>query len=323
MSVFTGNLTWLIYLTTFLAIFLFCMGVSQVIRQRAARREFVEKIQGGTENLTRVHEKPGGDSKKFSMTALIVDVIGRIGNLASPKRAIDYSDAGVKFLRAGIRHENAETVFWGVKLFLLVSFFSIFIICRVAFFKLMNQPMTISLGVLSGLLGFYLPNIWLRQKGDKRKDKILKALPDALDLLVVCVESGMGLDSAFNRVAQELKFSSPELSDELNFMTLELRAGKLRQAALKDLALRTNLEEISSLVALLIQTDKFGTSMADALRVYSDTFRTQRYQRAEERAAKIPVKLVIPLVLFIFPSLFVVLLGPAMISIYKTLIGRF
>jgi tight adherence protein C len=314
---------WLIYLTTFLAIFLFCMGVSQAIRQRAARREFVEKIQGGTENIAPVHQKPSGGSKKFSMTALIVEVIRKLGNLVNSKRSVDYSDAGIKFLQAGIRHENAETVFLGVKLFLLVCFFSIFIVCRIAFFKLMNQPMTISIGVLSGLFGFYLPNIWLRQKIDKRKDNILKALPDALDLLVVCVESGMGLDSAFSRVAQELKLSSPVLSDELHFMTLELRAGKSRQAALKDLALRTNLEEISSLVALLIQTDKFGTSMADALRIYSDTFRTQRYQRAEERAAKIPVKLVIPLALFIFPSLFVVILGPAMISIYKTLLGRF
>ena len=180
--------------------------------------------------------------------------------------------------------------------------------------------MTLMIGVLSALIGFYLPDIWLRQKTDKRKEKILNALPDALDLLVICVESGMGLDSAIYRVAQETKLNSPELSDELQLMNLELRAGKSRRDALKNLALRTNLDEINSLVTLLIQTDQFGTSMADALRVYSDSYRTERFQRAEELAAKLPVKLIFPLVIFIFPSLFVVLLGPAAISIYNALL---
>jgi tight adherence protein C len=187
----------------------------------------------------------------------------------------------------------------------------------------MTYQLSILFGVSSALLGFYLPNVWLRQKTDKRKEKILLGLPDALDLLVICVEAGMGLDSAITRVSKELKMSCPELSDELYFMTLELRAGKERQEALRNLALRTNLEEINSLSTLLIQTDKFGTSMADALRIYSDTFRTQRFQRAEEMAAKLPVKLVFPLILFIFPSLFVVLLGPAAITIYKNIFTRF
>ena len=175
------------------------------------------------------------------------------------------------------------------------------------------------IGVFVALLGFYLPDIWLRQKTDKRRENILKALPDALDLLVVCVEAGMGLDSAINRVAEESKDSGPELSDELHFMTLELRAGKPRRKALKNLASRIDLDEVSSLVTLLIETEKFGTSMADALRVYSDSYRIQRHQRAEELAAKLPVKLLIPLGLFIFPALFVVILGPAFISIYRAL----
>jgi tight adherence protein C len=172
------------------------------------------------------------------------------------------------------------------------------------------------------LFGFYLPDIYLRQKSDTRKEKILLALPDALDLMVICVEAGIGLDAAIQRVSQEIKFSSPELSDELNFTTLELRAGKERHDALRNLALRTNLSEINSLVTLLVQTDKFGTSMANALRVYSDTYRTERYQKAEELAAKLPVKLLFPLGVFIFPALFVVLLGPAAISIYKALIVK-
>ena len=198
----------------------------------------------------------------------------------------------------------------------------IFTILRFWIFKIMSYQMIVMFGVLSALLGFYLPDIWLRQKTDKRKEKILNALPDALDLLVVCVESGMGLDSAIYRVAQEMRLNSPELSDELQLMNLELRAGKSRRDALKNLALRTNLEEINSLVTLLIQTDQFGTSMADALRIYSDSYRTQRYQRAEELAAKLPVKLIFPLVIFIFPALFVVLLGPAAISIYNALLKQ-
>jgi tight adherence protein C len=140
--------------------------------------------------------------------------------------------------------------------------------------------------------------------------------------MVICVEAGIGLDAAIQRVAQEIEFSCLELSDELNFTTLELRAGKTRVDALRNLALRTNLTEINSLVTLLVQTDKFGTSMANALRVYADTYRTERYQKAEELAAKLPVKLLFPLAVFIFPSLFVVLLGPAAISIYKALIVK-
>jgi tight adherence protein C len=180
-----------------------------------------------------------------------------------------------------------------------------------------------ALGVLIPFLGFYLPDIWLRQKMDKRKEKLLKALPDALDLLVVCVESGMGLDESITRVAKEIELQSPELCDELSFLSLELRAGKSRPDALRNLAVRTNLEEVSNLVTLLIQADKFGTSVADTLRVYSDTFRTERFQRAEEIAAKMPVKLVLPLILFIFPALFVALIGPAIISIYRNFILRF
>ena len=137
---------------------------------------------------------------------------------------------------------------------------------------------------------------------------------------MICVESGMGLDSAIHRVAQELKLSSQFLSEEFHFMNLELRAGKQRDEALRNLALRTNLDEINSLTTLLIQTDKFGTSMADALRVYSDSFRVERQQRAEEIAAKLPVKMLFPLIFFIFPALFVVILGPATINIYENVI---
>ncbi len=151
----------------------------------------------------------------------------------------------------------------------------------------------------------------------RRKNKILEGLPDALDLMVVCVETGMGLDATINRVAEEIGLGHKILSDELKLMNLEIRAGKSREDALRDLATRTGLEDMNSLVTLLIQTDRFGTSVAQALRVYSDSVRTKRYQRAEEIAAKLPIKLMLPLILLIFPSLFVVILGPAAVRVYR------
>jgi tight adherence protein C len=229
----------------------------------------------------------------------------------------------MRFLKAGIRNPNAGFILWGAKCFLALFFLAIFIVLRIFVFSLMNSQLSIALGVFIPLLGFYLPDIWLLQKTQKRQEKLLKALPDALDLMVVCVEAGMGLDEAINRVAKESKLQSEELSAEFDLLGLELRAGKPRQDALKNLAERTNLEEVNNLVTLLIQADKFGTNIADTLRVYSDSFRTERFQRAEEMAAKMPVKLILPLILFIFPALFVVIIGPAVISIYRNFILRF
>ena len=311
-----------IYVTAFLALFLFCIGVSQFVRQRSTRRVLIEKIKSGSKSIGTPSERPVEISERPKAREWIINAFGKLGKFISTTKSQDYSSARLKFLKAGIRNEKATASFWGAKIFLMICLPVIFTILRFWIFKIMSYQMIVMFGVLSALLGFYLPDIWLRQKTDKRKEKILNALPDALDLLVVCVESGMGLDSAIYRVAQEMRLNSPELSDELQLMNLELRAGKSRRDALKNLALRTNLEEINSLVTLLIQTDQFGTSMADALRIYSDSYRTQRYQRAEELAAKLPVKLIFPLVIFIFPALFVVLLGPAAISIYNALLKQ-
>ena len=179
----------------------------------------------------------------------------------------------------------------------------------------------VALLTILAISGFYLPNFWIKFKIARRRETILKGFPDALDLMVVCVEAGMGLDAAITRVAKEIELDNKILSDELNLYNLEMRAGKLRKDALKNLAMRTDVAEVDSLVTLLIQTDKFGTSIGQALKVYSDTLRTQRFQRAEEKAAKIPTKLLFPLILFIFPALFVVILGPALIKIFRALKG--
>ena len=171
-------------------------------------------------------------------------------------------------------------------------------------------------------LGFYLPNFILKQQIQARQKKINEGLPDALDLLVVCVEAGLGLNSAIKRVAEDCKVSNPVLSLEFTVLNLEILAGLDREQALRNLADRTGVEDLSTLCAILIQTDRFGTSIATALRVQSDTMRTTRRQRLEEKAAQTPVKLIFPLLLFIFPALMVVIIGPAIIQVMETMIKK-
>jgi tight adherence protein C len=150
----------------------------------------------------------------------------------------------------------------------------------------------------------------------KRKEEITLAFPEALDLLVVAAEAGMGLDAALNRVGEEMKLNSKAISEEFKLLNLELRAGKSRRDAMKNLALRTDLDDVSNLVTLLVQTDRFGTSVAQSLRVHADSMRTKRVMKVEEMAAKLPVKILFPTILFIFPSLFLVIMGPALIQAY-------
>ena len=183
------------------------------------------------------------------------------------------------------------------------------------FFPTHLAPLHLMIFYISlALTGYCLPTLWIRFKIAKRQEKLLNGFPDAVDMLVVCVEAGMGMDAAIERVAREIAFENDTLSDELKLYNKEMRVGKTRGQALKDLALRTGLEEMKTLATLLIQTDKFGTSVAKALKAHSDFLRIQRYQRAEERAAKLTVKLVIPLIFCMFPSVFIVILGPAIIN---------
>ena len=171
--------------------------------------------------------------------------------------------------------------------------------------------------MFAAAIGYLLPGLFLSRKAEKRKKQIQDGLPDALDLLIVCVEAGCGLDQAIVKAAEELDITYPALTHELRLITTEIRAGKPRLEAFKNFAARTQVDDVRSLVALLVQTDKFGTSIAQALRTHAETSRTKRRQRAEERAAKVGVKLVFPLVLFLFPALYVVILGPAVIQFIR------
>lgn len=174
--------------------------------------------------------------------------------------------------------------------------------------------------ILGAGLGMYLPDIALLLMVRGRQEKIFLSLPDALDLMVVCVESGLGLDAAMRRVAIELDESAPEICSELNHSNLQLQMGRNRREVLHDLGIRTGVDDVKALVAILIQADKFGSSIAKALRVQSDSMRVKRSQLAEERAAGTAVKMIFPLVLFIFPGIFVVLVGPAAIMMIRQLL---
>lgn len=175
---------------------------------------------------------------------------------------------------------------------------------------------------LAALIGWLLPSLVLSRIIEKRKVQIQNGLPDALDLLIVCVEAGCALDQAIVKASEELAIAYPALTEELRMITTEVRAGKPRLEAFRNFAARTKVEDVQSLVALLVQTDRFGTSIAQALRTHAETSRTKRRQRAEERAAKIGVKLVFPLVLFLFPALYVVILGPAVVQYFNIMAGR-
>ena len=180
---------------------------------------------------------------------------------------------------------------------------------------------TLIMTIYFGAMGYVLPSMIVGRRIKGRQKEMQKALPDALDMLVVSVEAGLGLNQALVRVSEEIDRISPVLSEQLGLVNLEIRAGTAREEALRNLAERTGLQDISSLVGMLIQTERFGTSVAQALRVHADTMRTKRRQRAEEAAAKTTIKLIFPLVFCIFPAMFVVILGPALIQIYKALQG--
>jgi tight adherence protein C len=239
------------------------------------------------------------------------DLLVMIGSLLPVAAGARASRAQVMMLRAGYRSPEAALAIQGMRVLTPIAFIILVFATRVY----RSNPFFILLFVT--ILGYMLPEMWLLWKIKRRQHRLRRALPDSLDLLVICVEVGLGLDQSLIRVAQELRIVHPELSEELHMVNLEMRVGKTRLDALRELARRTGLEELKSLVAMLIQTERFGTSIASSLRVYSDELRTQRRQRAEEMSAKTTVKMVPPLVFFIFPALLVVILGPAVIALMR------
>src|SRR5271166_6464061 len=226
---------------------------------------------------------------------------------ALPASPSEVSKNRLWLIQAGYRNAQHVTIYRGLRvLFAALAFVSVFI------FTGFSSP-ALLLGVTA--FGFFIPRFLLKRKLKERQLRLRLGLPDALDLTVICVEAGLSLDQAMMRVGDDLRTAHPELSGEFHLFDLETRAGKPRVEALRNLAERTGVDDVRSLVATLIQTDRFGTSVAQALRVHSESLRTERRQRAEEQAAKTTVKMIIPLVLFVMPSLIFVTVGPAVIQL--------
>jgi tight adherence protein C len=260
------------------------------------------------EELTAIREDDEPAKPRFEK---LISLFKRVGEKV-PRSPKEMGTLRLRLVQAGFRRDEAITIFFGIR-----------VLFAVVLFILLSNPILIrpnTMLALGGLaMGYVLPGMVLARLSKRRAHTIRLSLADALDLLVVSVEAGLGLDQALTRVGTELAFAHPDLSDELRLINLELRAGKPRSEALRNLADRTGVDDLSSLVTMLIQTDKFGTSVAQSLRVYSETLRTKRRQRAEEAAAKTGVKMVFPLVLCIFPSIWIVTIGPAAIKFMTVL----
>jgi tight adherence protein C len=307
-------LVYIIPLLIFSAMLFIVLGIWMYAASLQSRRDLLKKIADTGQEQSSV-EAPDEGSR---IRQIFLSITRRLGPFAQPKSEEEVSYLRKRFLQAGLgRFSNVALSYYGSRVFFAILLPVLFIVFKVS---LMIQMLPIQITfvlVILALIGFYLPNLWLRMKITKRKDEIVRGFPDALDLMVICAEAGMGLDAAINRVGEEMRLRCAVVSDELGLLSLELRAGKMRRDALRNLAMRTDSEDVNSFVTLLIQTDKFGTSIAQALRVQSDSMRTRRAQRVEELAAKLPVKLLFPTIFFIFPSLFLVLMGPAMIRVFR------
>lgn len=266
------------------------------------------RVLGGRDELERRRREANAERLK--------NVLAVLGGKVGESRT-DASAVRQFLVQAGYTDESAVPIYWAARIitpaFLLIA--------ALAVAKTIHAPPSKALfGVLWAVgVGWIAPTFVIRARLKKRQKEVQLAMPDMLDLLVVCVEAGLGLNQALTRVADEIHHVSPVTSEQLTLVNLEMRAGTPREDALKHLAERTGLPDMKSLVAMLIQTDRFGTSVADALRIQADTLRTKRRQRAEEAAAKTTIKLVFPLVLCIFPAMFVVVLAPSVIAIMREL----
>jgi tight adherence protein C len=262
----------------------------------------------------------GGAASQAQWSQTVVNMAGKFAKLSLPSEGWEESPLRLRFLHAGYRGDAPVMIYFGAKTLLAI------LLPIIAYFYIMlggtkfgtNTMLLILLS--AGAIGYYLPNVVLSRLVFIRQREIFETFPDATDLLLVCVEAGLGLDAALVKVAEEMRLKSQALAEELHLVNLELRAGSSREKALRNLALRTGVEEVNTFATMLIQADRFGTSIGESLRVFSDELRTKRQMRAEEVAAKIPLKLLFPMVFCIFPALLLVLLGPAFIQIYRILL---
>jgi len=303
--------------TLFLAVSGFIYGVVWLLlRPRVTE----SRLQGGDAALA------GSAAAGDAWLSRMVNVAKPLAKLALPTEGWESSGLRVRFMNAGLRQASAPMLYFGAKAGLALALPALLLLPLGIGSVHWSGDAILFAVLLLASIGYYLPNLWLAWRIASHQRELFEAFPDAIDLIIVCIEAGLGLDAAIARTGEEIRMRSPALADELHLVSLELRVGASRMQALRNLSLRTGLEEVSALVAMLLQADRFGTSIAESLRVHADGLRTRRRQRAEEAAAKIPLKLLFPLIFCIFPSLMLVLVGPAAINIYRVflinIVGR-
>ncbi|MDO9280924.1 MAG: type II secretion system F family protein [Methylotenera sp.] len=300
-------------------IFVTAFVVALVILMQLNTRPLQARLQQLSEG-TPVKSDAQTALKEPDWVRRVITLTGPIAKLSLPSEGWEQSQLRIRFMNAGYRSGIAPTLFFVAKTLLTFALPGLFVLYTAISGASFKPNIFLILMVSLAAIGYFLPNAFLARRIAYRKREIFESFPDAMDLIIVCVEAGLGLDAALARVGEEMHMRSPILGDELHLINLELRAGSSRERALRNLALRTGVEDIDTLVAMLVQSDRFGTSVADSLRVHADNLRTKRRLRAEEAAAKIAVKLLFPLIFFIFPSMLLVLLGPAFISIHRVLL---
>jgi tight adherence protein C len=310
------DLTIVITASVFFMTLLTIFGISSYAGSRTKQKEWAQRLRGQEDSATWVVAQESSAPEQRHLFKFL----GALGEATKPKNVDEMSQVRRTLVKAGYRSVEAPLIFFGARLMLAIALPAAFAALRTSALPMLPHTQTMVFFILTAVIGFYAPNLWVKTKTQRRQQKILAGFPDALDLMTVCVEAGLGLDAAMNQVADEISMSNRILSEELKLVNLELRAGQSRQNALRNLSLRTDLEDVNNFTTLLIQTDNFGTSIGQTLRVHSDTMRTKRHHRAEEKAAKLPVTLLFPLIFFIFPSMFVVIIGPAIIQIKRILL---
>ncbi len=314
------NVTQIVILAGLFAIVFAGALVAMLVFVPRSMQRRILQASGGAAALGGGGAPAGGGS---TWTAKLAEISQPISKLSLPKEGWENSPLRIRMMNAGWRTANAASIYFAAKTFLALVLPAIALPALIAT-KLGDSRYTLSMVlVLLCAIGYYLPNVMLSRRVALRQQAIFEDFPDTLDLLTVCVEAGLSLDAALMKVCDELRFRSPVVASELELMLLEMRSGFTKEAALHNLALRTGVEDIDSFCAMLIQAERFGTSIGESLRVLSDMLRTRRRMRAEERAAKIALKLLFPLIFCIFPALLAVLLGPAFLHIYRILLPTF
>jgi tight adherence protein C len=303
---------YLVPLLITLAVFVAFMGVRNMFPRRQRVAERLQELRGG--DAAAVESGPSITAQPLPAFWRGLAVLGWVLPNLVQSESLQWDLA-----QAGYRRPGTAGLFVGTKVALAIAAGGAAFLFLASVHLPSDQKWVLIIGATA--LGFYIPNIWLARQTSKRQDEIRLALPDSLDLMVICVEAGQGLNAALVTVGREMQLHAPRLSDELRIINHEIRAGLTRANALRNFASRTGVDEARALVAVLIQSDRLGTSIAQALRVHAQSMRTRRRQRAEENARKTAVKLLFPLIFCIFPALLVVILAPAMIQVIRALMG--